>query len=136
MTFTSPFSITRDLPTQFLGGALALLLICGTALLGGMPGYTANGKTARSLWDTDTEIPLLNTMAHPKDLKRSPDQRWRHAGDGEDLPDIDQPWVIAPRSESPTAAAGRSGYPAPHDSAHLLSALHRPQAARAPPSAT
>jgi hypothetical protein len=128
------FFSSSNTSTRLLGGVLAMLLICGTALLGGMQGAAAAGKTVRSLWDPDAEIPLLNTMAHPKDFKRSPDQRWRHTGDGDDVPDVDQSSALAPQFALPVSDDGCAGYAATDDRIRFSCSFHRPQAARAPPT--
>jgi hypothetical protein len=79
-------------PTAFLSvriaGALALLLVCGAALLGGAQKSKAS---APGFWRAGHQAPLVNVTAYPKDFQRS-ESRWRFLGDGDDQ--LDQPLAV------------------------------------------
>jgi hypothetical protein len=119
-------------PTQFLSvrivGALAFLLLCGAALLGG----AQKPKTSSpGVWRVGTQAPLINVKAYPKDFQRNSDARWRYFGDGDDQPD--QPFAAAvyPYPDSDQNFHQRA-LPS-HDDALPITARYREQSPRAPP---
>lgn len=65
-----------------IAGALAFLLVCGAALLGG----AGKPAAAKGFWRAGQQAPLINVMAHPKDLHRSESRR-HFLGEGDDQPD-------------------------------------------------
>jgi hypothetical protein len=115
---------------RLIGGALAFLLLCGTALLGG----AQTSKVAPSgFWHAGTKAPLVDVISYPKDCQRSGESRWRFSSEGDDQPD--QPFAL---EGYPQPLLGTEQHSSPRQpNLSPLSALlhHRPQAARAPPLA-
>lgn len=118
----------------FFGGLLALLLVCGAALLGGLPENGHKSARAPSLWHSGAEVPLFNTAAYPKDCKRNSDPRGRQGPAGDDQPDLD-PSAALCNPYPQIAQAARMARPAAAAEDIVAHSPHRPQAARAPPLA-
>lgn len=113
---------------RLLGGALAFLLLCGTALLGG----TQQTKTASTgLWHAGTKAPLIDVVAYPKDCQRCGESRWRFSGEGDEP--TDQPFALDAFPQ-PSLYDAKHSIAAPPKRAVLIAFSHyRPQAPRAPP---
>ena len=118
-----------------MGSLLALLLVCGAVLLGGLRGAGPQVTNGRGLLSAEAEIPLLNAAVYPKDFKRNPDSRWRQGVATDDLYDSDPPSSHLGHCAITILATGRNRPPMPKHVSGALSNPHRPQAARAPPLA-
>jgi hypothetical protein len=119
-------------PTQFLSariaGALALLLVCGAALLGGVQKPKA---AAQGFWRAGHQAPLVNVTAYPKDFQRS-ESRWRFLGDGDDQPD--QPLAVEAYPYPKLAQSLPRRVAQFRDDALPAESRYRLQPPRAPPS--
>lgn len=113
---------------RLLGGALAFLLLCGTALLGG----TQQAKTSSpGVWQAGTKTPLIDVIAYPKDCQRSGESRWRYTGEGDDP--TDQPFALDAYPQASPHTAKQSAAAHPRRVALIAFSHYRPQAPRAPP---
>ncbi len=113
---------------RLLGGALAFLLLCGTALLGG----TQQAKpTSTGFWHAGTKAPLIDVVAYPKDCQRSGESRWRYTGEGDDS--TDQPFALDAYPQPSHLTARQSAAAQPKRAVLIAFSQYRPQAPGAPP---
>ncbi len=118
-------------PTRFLHirivGALAFLLVCGAALLGG----TQKPKAAsHGVWRSGTQAPLVHVKAYPKDFQRHESRRhfW---GEGDDQPD--QPLALEGYPHPRLSHGLRDQVARSRDEALPIESRYRLQPPRAPP---
>lgn len=130
-TFHFPMHQTR--PAQFIVGVLALLLVCGAALLGGETSDRNQITKGQSRWSEEAGLPLLNTTAYPKDFNRNADPRWRQLLAGDDLYDLDPPDAHPHHAACLQFASAVISTSYPDSGFSVFPHTHRPQAARAPP---
>lgn len=128
--FHTSITTAKSPGVRLFGGALAFLLLCGAALLGG----AQQSKSATTgFWHSGSKAPLVDVTAYPKECQRSGETRWRFSGEGEDP--SDQPFALDafPRpllhivKQDQVAQSSHTGL--------IAFSHHRPQAARAPPVA-
>lgn len=120
-------------PTRFMVGILALLLVCGAALLGSGTADRSTVVKGHSLWNAGAEVPLLNIATYPKDFKRNTDPRWRQQIAGDDLYDLDPPDAHLHHAAFSVTATLLTRTLLPRSDLSAFPETHRPQAARAPP---
>jgi hypothetical protein len=114
---------------RLIGGALAFLLLCGTALLGGVQ----KPKIAQTgLWHGGAKAPLVAVIAYPKDCHRN-ELRWRFSGEGDDQQD--HPFTLSAYPQRALDGARQCGAAQPQRAALIAFSHYRPQTPRAPPLA-
>lgn len=127
---STPESTAQSASIRWIGGALAFLLLCGTALVGG----AQKPKVAHAgYWHAGTKAPLVDVIAYPKDCQRSGESRWRYPGESDDQ--LDQPFALEAYPQPPFSIERQDGAAQPKRSAVIAFAHYRPQAPRAPPLA-
>jgi len=114
-------------------GVMAMLLICGAALLNGAATVGPKTTNGNSRGNLRAEVPPFTTVAYPKDFKRNTDPRWRHPIAGDDFYDLDPPEAHLSHATLSVISAVLDQPSFPRSAFSTFTHFHRPQAARAPP---